>query len=43
VLVSQAVVDAIDGMPHLEFEAIGQVKLKGFDEPVPLCRATAKE
>jgi class 3 adenylate cyclase len=27
---------------HLRFENIGQVKLKGFDEPVRLCRATVE-
>ncbi|MFN2617088.1 MAG: adenylate/guanylate cyclase domain-containing protein [Thermoleophilaceae bacterium] len=43
VLVSDAVMDAVEGMSHLEFEPIGNVKLKGFDEPVQLCRATAKE
>ena len=26
--------------PHLRFEPIGQVKLKGFDEPRQLCRAS---
>jgi adenylate cyclase len=38
VLVTDAVVDAVSG-PHLAFEGIGQVKLKGFDEPRQLCRA----
>ena len=42
VLVTDAVVDAVRDKPHLEFEAIGQVKLKGFDEPVELCRAYPK-
>jgi adenylate cyclase len=40
VLVSDAVLDSIREKGHLGFENIGQVKLKGFDEPVRLCRAT---
>jgi adenylate cyclase len=43
VLVTDAVVEAVRGSPHLRFEAIGQVKLKGFDEPRRLCRAMGKE
>jgi adenylate cyclase len=43
VLVSGSVVDAVEDTPYLEFEAIGNVKLKGFDEPVQLCRASAKD
>jgi adenylate cyclase len=43
VVVSDAVVDAVKGSPHLSFEEIGQVKLKGFDEPRHLCRATRHE
>ena len=43
VLVSDAVVDAVSGSSHLVFEGIGQVKLKGFDEPRQLCRATRRE
>jgi adenylate cyclase len=43
VLVSDAVVDAVSGSSHLAFEGIGQVKLKGFDEPRQLCRATRRE
>jgi adenylate cyclase len=39
VLVTDAVVDAVGGSSHLTFEPIGQVKLKGFDEPRQLCRA----
>ena len=39
VLVTDAVVDAVRDSPHLGFEGIGQVKLKGFDEPRRLCRA----
>jgi adenylate cyclase len=42
VLVSDSVVKAVRD-PSLEFEAIGQVKLKGFDEPAPLCRATLRQ
>jgi adenylate cyclase len=43
VLVTDAVVDAVEGSEHLNFEAIGQVKLKGFDEPRQLCRARGRE
>ena len=43
VLVSDAVVDVVRGAAHLSFEGIGQVKLKGFDEPRQLCRATRRE
>jgi adenylate cyclase len=43
VLVTDAVVEAVSGSPHLRFEPIGQVKLKGFDEPRQLCRATPRE
>src|ERR687898_78233 len=39
VLVSDSVVDAIGASSHLTFEPIGQVKLKGFDQPRELCRA----
>jgi adenylate cyclase len=39
VLVTDSVVDAVDSSEHLQFAAIGQVKLKGFDEPRQLCRA----
>jgi adenylate cyclase len=42
VLVTDAVVEAVRGTPHLRFEGIGEVKLKGFDEPRRLCRATRK-
>ena len=38
VLVSDAVTAAVK-MPHLGFEDIGEVKLKGFDTPRRLCRA----
>jgi adenylate cyclase len=43
VLVSGAAVDAVGDAGHLDFDAIGTVKLKGFDEPVQLCRASARE
>jgi adenylate cyclase len=43
VLVSDSVVDAVRGVSHLSFEGIGQVKLKGFDEPRQLCRAVPRE
>jgi adenylate cyclase len=43
VLVSDAVVDAVRGAGHLSFEGIGQVKLKGFDQPRQLCRARRRE
>jgi adenylate cyclase len=42
VLVSDSVVDAVRGASHLSFEGIGQVKLKGFDEPRQLCRAVPR-
>jgi adenylate cyclase len=43
VLVSDAVVDAVSGSSHLSFEPIGQVKLKGFEQPRQLCRAVRRE
>ena len=43
VLVSDSVVDAVGSSSHLRFEPIGQVKLKGFDEPRQLCRAIRQE
>lgn len=42
VLVSDAVMDEIREDEHLEFENIGQVKLKGFDEPRLLCRVRGR-
>jgi adenylate cyclase len=39
VLVTDSVVDGVGSSDHLQFAAIGQVKLKGFDEPLQLCRA----
>ncbi|HEV2873930.1 MAG TPA: MerR family transcriptional regulator [Thermoleophilaceae bacterium] len=43
VLVTDSVVEAVSGAAHLRFEPIGDVKLKGFDEPRKLCRASARE
>jgi adenylate cyclase len=43
VLASDAVVESMRQKEHLDFENIGQVKLKGFDEPVVLCRAVGRE
>ena len=43
VLVTDSVVDAVRDSPHLGFEQIGQVKLKGFSEPRRLCRAVPRE
>jgi adenylate cyclase len=43
VLVTDTVVDAVGDVDHLEFEGIGQVKLKGFAEPRQLCRVHPKE
>lgn len=40
VLVTDAVVDQVGRGSGLAFEGIGQVKLKGFDQPRQLCRAT---
>jgi adenylate cyclase len=42
VLVTDSVTDAVRGA-HLVFEGIGQVKLKGFDEPRQLCRVVPRE
>ena len=42
VLVSDSVMDEIRDDDHLEFENIGQVKLKGFDEPRSLCRVRGR-
>jgi len=39
VLVTDAVRDAVNVTDHLTFEEVGQVKLKGFDEPRTLFRA----
>jgi adenylate cyclase len=41
VLVTGQVVDEIRGQsPHLNIDPIGQVKLKGFDQPRSLCRVS---
>jgi adenylate cyclase len=42
VLVTDSVVEAIGGASHLRFEGIGEVKLKGFDQPRQLCRAIGR-
>jgi adenylate cyclase len=42
VLVTDSVTEAVSGA-HLVFEGIGQVKLKGFDEPRQLCRVVPRE
>jgi adenylate cyclase len=43
VLVTDAVTSQVRDSDHLEFEDIGEVKLKGFDQPATLCRAVPKE
>jgi adenylate cyclase len=43
VLVTDSVVEAVSGASDLRFEAIGEVKLKGFDEPRRLYRASAPD
>ena len=43
VLVTDAVTDQAADSQHLEFENIGEVKLKGFDQPATLCRAVPRE
>jgi adenylate cyclase len=43
VLVSGAVADTIGKSDHLAFEGIGEIKLKGFDEPTAMFRAVPKE
>ena len=40
VLVTDPVVERVAESKHLTFEGVGQVKMKGFDDPVQLCRAT---
>jgi adenylate cyclase len=42
VLLTDSVIDAVKGSSDLRFEGIGQVKLKGFDEPRRLSRVTAR-
>ena len=41
VLVTDGVVESVKGLDHLEIANIGQVKLKGFDQPRSLCRVSA--
>src|SRR4051812_12828315 len=44
VLVTDTVTSQVSGTSqHLVFEDIGEVKLKGFDQPATLCRAVPKE
>ena len=43
VLITNAAVDSIDRDEQLDFEPIGEVKLKGFDEPEQLLRASRVE
>jgi adenylate cyclase len=43
VLVTDSVVEAVRSSSHLGFEEIGQVKLKGFDQPRRLLRASPRE
>ncbi len=43
VLVTDAVTAQAARSDHLEFEDIGEVKLKGFDQPATLCRAVPRE
>jgi adenylate cyclase len=40
VIVTDSVVERVAESDHLVFEGVGQVKLKGFDHPRLLCRAT---
>jgi adenylate cyclase len=43
VLVTDSAESAIEAADHLAFEEIGEVKLKGFDQPQRLCRAIPVE
>jgi len=43
VVVTDTVMDLVKDDGHLSFENIGDVKLKGFDEPRSLCRAVIGE
>ena len=43
VMVTTAVVEAIRRSPHLQFDPIGEVELKGFPEPVELFVARVRE
>ncbi len=43
VLVTRAVVEMAAGVDGLEFERIGEVRLKGFSEPTELFTASARK
>ncbi|MFL5883967.1 MAG: adenylate/guanylate cyclase domain-containing protein [Thermoleophilaceae bacterium] len=43
VVVTDTVMDMVKDADHLHFENIGDVKLKGFEEPRALCRAVIEE
>jgi adenylate cyclase len=43
VIVTDAVMEQVKTSEYLKFEEIGEVKLKGFDEPTALCRAQIEE
>jgi adenylate cyclase len=43
VIVTDSVMEQIKTSEYLQFEEIGEVKLKGFDEPTALCRAQIEE
>jgi len=43
VLVTDGVIDLIGAPDHLEVTNIGQVKLKGFDQPRSLCRVAGRD
>src|SRR4051812_11046127 len=43
VVVTDSVMDQVRDAEHLTFEEIGNVKLKGFDEPRSLCRAVIED
>jgi len=43
VMVTTSVVDAIGRSPHLQFDPIGEVELKGFPAPVELFVAQVRE
>jgi adenylate cyclase len=43
VVVTDTVMDIVQEAEHLQFEKIGDVKLKGFDEPRGLCRAIIED
>jgi len=43
VVVTDSVMDTLKDADHLHFEKIGDVKLKGFEEPRALCRAVIEE